>query len=90
MLKYSLLFQDYIHELICITEREKFVIPIKAIGARAMLDFPDEIIFPLGPVKHLNSRTLLVRNIGNRDATFTLSVTKYESIIFIAVNVFFY
>ena len=25
---------DYVHELICVTEREKFIVPIRAIGAR--------------------------------------------------------
>ena len=43
--------QDYTHELICITEREKFLVPVKAIGARAILDFPDEISFGTCPVK---------------------------------------
>ena len=43
--------QDYTHELICITEREKFLIPVKATGARAILDFPDEITFGTCPVK---------------------------------------
>jgi len=69
--------QDYIHQLICITEREKFVVPIRAIGVRAILDFPDEIVFPAGAVKHVQSRVLLVRNIGNADAAFSLTVDKY-------------
>ena len=48
----ALIFQqDYTHELICITEREKFLVPVKAIGARAILDFPDEISFGTCPVK---------------------------------------
>ena len=40
--------QDYRHEAICITEREKFVVPIYAIGARPLLDFPDELYFQVG------------------------------------------
>ena len=43
--------QDYDHELVCITEREKFVISVKAIGSRALLDFPDDIHFSAAPVK---------------------------------------
>ena len=43
--------KDYQHELVCITEREKFVVPVRAIGARALLDFPDEINFSAAPVK---------------------------------------
>lgn len=46
-----MLFQDYTHELICITEREKFLVPVRAIGARAILDFPDEVNFGTCPVK---------------------------------------
>ena len=60
--------EDYSHEVICITEREKFVIPIKAIGARGILDFPDEVHFGTCPVKYATSKTLFVRNIGNREA----------------------
>ena len=65
------------HEVMCTTEREKFMVPIRALGVRAILDFPDEIAFPAGPVKHVQSRVLLVRNVGNADATFSLTVDKY-------------
>lgn len=75
--------KDYNHELIVSTEREKFVIPIKCIGSRAILDFPDEINFSMNQtcaVKHLNSKCLLIRNIGNRDAKFSLKVEKPFSV----------
>ena len=74
--KASFSFQDYTHELVCITDREKFVVPVHAIGARAILDFPDEVIFPPAPVKYPSSKVLLVRNIGNREAKFKLSTEK--------------
>jgi hydrocephalus-inducing protein len=48
-------------------------VPIKCIGSRAILDFPDEINFSLNPVKYLNSKVLLIRNIGNKDAKFALN-----------------
>ncbi|XP_059848459.1 hydrocephalus-inducing protein homolog isoform X2 [Hypanus sabinus] len=64
--------KDYIHELVCITEREKFLVPVKAIGARAVLDFPDQINFSVCPVKYNTQKTLLVRNVGNREAKFIL------------------
>ncbi|XP_070194710.1 hydrocephalus-inducing protein homolog isoform X4 [Littorina saxatilis] len=70
--------KDYEHELIGITEREKFVIPVHAIGARAILDFPDDIHFPACAVKYPNSRTLLIRNIGNREAKFTVQTEKND------------
>ncbi|XP_046781642.1 hydrocephalus-inducing protein homolog isoform X3 [Gallus gallus] len=65
--------KDYFHQLTCITEREKFVVPIRAIGARAILDFPDQLNFSVCPVKHSTQRTLLVRNVGNREARYHIS-----------------
>ena len=34
---------DYAYDLMVMTEREKFIVPIRARGCRAMLDFPDQI-----------------------------------------------
>ena len=68
--------KDYYHELVCITERERFLVPVRAVGSRAILDFPDEVIFKDSPVKYSSSRTLLVRNIGNLEAKFSLSTQK--------------
>uniref|UniRef100_A0A671M7Q3 HYDIN/VesB/CFA65-like Ig-like domain-containing protein n=1 Tax=Sinocyclocheilus anshuiensis TaxID=1608454 RepID=A0A671M7Q3_9TELE len=68
-----ILTPDYIHRLICVTEREKFEVPIRAIGPRAILDFPDSLHFQGCPVKCLSQSTLLVRNIGNCEAKFQLS-----------------
>ncbi|XP_041964608.1 hydrocephalus-inducing protein homolog isoform X2 [Alosa sapidissima] len=65
--------KDYLHRVICVTEREKFEVPIRAVGARAILDFPDQLHFPISPVKCTAQRTLLVRNIGNCEAKFQLS-----------------
>lgn len=68
--------QDYVHEIVCITEREKFVIPVQAIGARALLDFPDKINFPSAPVKHKSVKTILIRNIGTVGAKFSLDLPR--------------
>ena len=71
--------QDYSHEILVATEREKYLVPIRAIGARAILDFPDEITFPSTAVKSSNmSKVLFVRNIGNNAARFVLQVNKYD------------
>jgi len=43
--------KDYIYNLEVITEREKFIVPIKAIGQKALLEFPDKIDFGTCPVK---------------------------------------
>ena len=68
--------RDYYHEIVCITEREKFIVPIRAVGSRAILDFPDDVNFQLSPVKYPSTKTLLVRNVGNREAKFTLDAEK--------------
>ncbi|XP_073081517.1 hydrocephalus-inducing protein homolog [Manis javanica] len=62
--------KDYAHMLTCVTEREKFIVPIRARGARAILDFPDKLNFSTCPVKYSTQKILLVRNIGNKDAVF--------------------
>ncbi|KAG5849415.1 hypothetical protein ANANG_G00110160 [Anguilla anguilla] len=64
--------KDYAHRLVCVTEREKFEVPVRAIGARAILDFPDHLHFPLNAVKCPAQKTLLVRNIGTCEAKFQL------------------
>lgn len=74
---YILCRQDYAHMLTCITEREKFVVPVKARGARAILDFPDELNFSTCPVKYSTQKILLVRNIGNKDSLFHLKARRY-------------
>ncbi|NXX73608.1 HYDIN protein, partial [Urocolius indicus] len=65
--------QDYFHQLICVTEREKFTVPIRAVGARALLDFPAQLSFSVCPVKCSTQKTLLVRNLGNREARYNIS-----------------
>ncbi|XP_074751314.1 hydrocephalus-inducing protein homolog, partial [Athene noctua] len=65
--------EDYFHQLTCITEREKFIVPIRAVGARAILDFPDQLNFSICPVKYSSQKTLLVRNVGNREARYRIS-----------------
>ncbi|ORX48158.1 hypothetical protein BCR36DRAFT_329786 [Piromyces finnis] len=67
---------DYNYNLVCITEREKFLVPMIAIGARAILDFPDMVNFSECPVNYESSKILLIRNIGNKSATFKLTVNE--------------
>jgi hydrocephalus-inducing protein len=37
--------KDYQYDLICTTEREKFAVPIRTIGARGVVDVPDGILY---------------------------------------------
>ena len=43
--------QDYHCNLVCITERERFIIGVSARGPRACFDFPDAVDFGLQPVR---------------------------------------
>ncbi|XP_027541094.1 hydrocephalus-inducing protein homolog [Neopelma chrysocephalum] len=73
--------KDYFHSLICTTEREEFIVPIRAIGARAVLNFPDQLDFSVCPVKYSTERTLMVRNLGNREARYQISTQSPFSVI---------
>ncbi|XP_065519884.1 hydrocephalus-inducing protein-like, partial [Lathamus discolor] len=75
---YRILFRpdedkDYFDELIIITEREKFFVPIRAIVARASLDFPEQLNFSECPVRFSTQKTLLVRNVGKREACYSIT-----------------
>ena len=70
--------KDYGCSLICRTDRERFIVPVRAYGPRAHLDFPDEVILEGKPVKFPSTQVFLVRNIGNYDAEFALSATPSE------------
>ncbi|NWV09129.1 HYDIN protein, partial [Ptilonorhynchus violaceus] len=72
--------QDYFHQLLCNTEKEQFIVPIRAIGARAVLDFPDQLDFSVCPVKHSTQKTLLVHNLGNRAAHYQISTQRPFSV----------
>uniref|UniRef100_A0A8D0AXJ9 HYDIN axonemal central pair apparatus protein n=1 Tax=Sander lucioperca TaxID=283035 RepID=A0A8D0AXJ9_SANLU len=64
--------KDYHPRLVCVTERERFEVPVRAIGPRAILDFRDSIHLPVCPVKASTERTQLVCNVGNSQAKFKL------------------
>jgi hydrocephalus-inducing protein len=56
--------RDFADELVCVTEREKFVVPVRAIGARALVDLPDSVDFDPCVVKGRITRAVLLRNVG--------------------------
>ncbi|XP_064262870.1 hydrocephalus-inducing protein-like [Passer domesticus] len=68
--------KDYSHELLCVTERERIVVPIRAIAAQTVLDFPEQLDFSRCPVKCSTQQTLLLRNTGNLEARFQLSTQR--------------
>lgn len=65
---------DYSYDLIVVTEREKFIVPIRAVGCRAQLDFPETLNFGAVPVKHTSEKPIMVRNIGEKTTKWHVKV----------------
>jgi hydrocephalus-inducing protein len=65
---------DYKYELIVVTEREKFIVPIMAIGKRAMIDFPDVLDFGPCPVKFNTEKPVIIRNLGEKTTKWNLEL----------------
>ncbi|CAN8191608.1 unnamed protein product [Coccothraustes coccothraustes] len=63
--------KDYFHQL-----REEFIVPIRAIGAPAILDFPDQVDFSKCLVNSSSQKTLLVLSVGNWAALYQLSTQR--------------
>ena len=61
----------------CKTCTEQYIVPVFARGPRPILDFPDEIVFPVVAVKDCVSKTILVRNVGDRRAEIVLAIDEY-------------
>ncbi|XP_035498051.2 hydrocephalus-inducing protein homolog isoform X1 [Scophthalmus maximus] len=72
--------KDYFHKLVFVTDQDRFEVPVRAIGPRAILDFPDELRLPLCPVKASTEKTHFVRNVGNSKANFTLHTQRPFSV----------
>lgn len=66
--------QDYSYDLMIVTEREKFIVPIRAIGYKSMIDFPDFLDFGLVPVKHVAEKPVMIRNIGEKTTKWHIKV----------------
>ncbi len=67
---------DYTCDLLIETERERFVIPVKAAGSRAMLEFPDVVDFARVPVKHKAEKPIMMRNVGEKATKWRVSLPK--------------
>jgi len=65
---------DYAYDLNVVTEREKFIVPIRAIGCKAVLDFPDSLDFGRVPVKHEIKKPVVISNIGEKATKWQLSL----------------
>ena len=66
---------DYKYDLTIITEREKFVVPIVAIGKRALIDFPDVVDFgPSCPVKYNTEKPVIIHNKGEKPTKWEIKL----------------
>lgn len=64
---------DYAYELVCVTEREKFIVPLRAAGKVAALSMPDAVSFPNVPVRATTVRTMVLRNVGSKGTAYRLA-----------------
>ena len=64
---------DFHYDLVCTTEREKFIVPVKTIGSRGVIEAPDDINFTKAPIKFPSTKNILVKSVGKKTAHFTLS-----------------
>lgn len=65
---------DYNYDLTVVTEREQFIVPIYAIGKRAMIDFPDALDFGNCPVKYITEKPVIIRNLGEKTTKWFLKL----------------
>jgi len=60
-------------DLVVTTERERFIIPLRAEGERPSMDLPASMEFGTCPVNHTTVKTMMVRNNGSLPMTFAFS-----------------
>lgn len=53
--------RDYNYDVVCVTEREKFIVPLRASGAKAALSLPSDFTFGSVAVKNSTMKTIVVR-----------------------------
>lgn len=79
---YEILFSpekkiDYNFDLTIVTEREKFLIPIIALGKKSLLDFPDLINFGNQcPVKYKTEKSIVIHNKGEKSSKWEIKLPK--------------
>ncbi|KAF4743389.1 hypothetical protein FOZ62_019980 [Perkinsus olseni] len=66
---------DYCHDLEVVTEREVFVVPIRAFAGVPKLDVPMQLDFGNVLVKHGEARVVYIRNVGDVAAQYSVHCT---------------
>jgi len=64
--------EDYKHNLIVETEREKFYVPVVATGPSIEFDLPDTIDCGKSPIGRPVARSYLLTNVGSKSGSFRL------------------
>jgi hypothetical protein len=64
--------REYSWDLVCSTERENFIVPLRAIGMRPLLTLPDEVDFGACPIKSPSEKKIVIQNIGTSAAKFSM------------------
>ena len=84
---------DISYDLVVITEREKFTVPIRGIGCKVNLEFTDFIDFGEVPVKYKIEKPFILRNVGEKITKWMLkcvsssvTISKKEGILDIGKN----
>ena len=78
---------DISYDLVVITEREKFTVPIRGIGCKVNIEYTNFIDFGEVPVKYKIEKPFIIRNIGEKITKWMLkcvsssvSISKKEGI----------
>ena len=64
---------DYECDLIAVTDQEKFIIPVRAIGSRGKLSFTSCVHFENAPIKATTRSTVLLSNVGTKPCEWLAS-----------------
>lgn len=66
---------SYEQQLVVATDRERFLVPVLAVGAAAVLDLQDSLDLPAAAAKKTSSHSFWVRNVGRAAGSFQLSTS---------------
>ena len=84
---------DISYDLVVITEREKFTVPIRGIGCKVNIEYTDYIDFGEVPVKYKIEKPFIIRNVGEKITKWMLkcmsnsvTISKKEGILDIGKN----
>ncbi|KAJ8683417.1 hypothetical protein QAD02_019209 [Eretmocerus hayati] len=65
--------RDYFHDIVFDTDLKSFIVPVIAVGPRALLSFPDQVDMGESAVKVTKTTPILMQNIGEAPTEFTIS-----------------